>query len=178
MDDVEVRGDEGDQNMFYTLVLIVHVIVCIAMILIILLQSGKGADIGAAFGGGSSQTVFGSTGAGTLLSKVTIAAAVVFMSTSIVLTYFAGKGAVIVEDKSLMSGQAPVESSVPVTGAVPGVPEGKSETTETPVSSGKEAAPQSGAVPQPAEKAPAATPAPGAPAVPSGGTGEAPAEKQ
>ena len=47
--------------MFTTLVLIIHVIVCIALILIILLQSGKGADIGAVFGGGSSQTVFGST---------------------------------------------------------------------------------------------------------------------
>ena len=63
--------------MFTTLVLIIHVIVCIALILIILLQSGKGADIGAVFGGGSSQTVFGSTGASTFLSKVTIGAAVV-----------------------------------------------------------------------------------------------------
>ena len=64
--------------MFTTLVLIIHVIVCIALILIILLQTGKGADIGAVFGGGSSQTVFGSTGASTFLSKVTIGAAVVF----------------------------------------------------------------------------------------------------
>lgn len=176
--------------MFYTFVLVVHVIVCIAMILIILLQSGKGADIGAAFGGGSSQTVFGSSGAGTLLSKVTIAAAVIFMSTSIVLTYFAGKGAMIVEDKSLVSGQAVPESSVPVQGGVPGVPEGTGGPTggqsETPVPSSKEATPQSGAAPAAPEKAPAAAapaattpaPAPSAPPAPSGGSGEAPAEKQ
>ena len=47
--------------MFTTLVLVIHIIVCVALILTILLQSGKGADIGAVFGGGSSQTVFGST---------------------------------------------------------------------------------------------------------------------
>ncbi|MDQ7782992.1 MAG: preprotein translocase subunit SecG [Desulfomonilaceae bacterium] len=79
--------------MFSTLILIVHVIVCVAMILIILLQTGKGADIGAAFGGGSSQTVFGSSGAATFLSKVTIVAAVVFMTTSFVLTYVSGRQA-------------------------------------------------------------------------------------
>lgn len=91
-----------------TLVLVVHVIVSIALILIILLQTGKGADIGAAFGGGSSQTVFGSSGAATFLSKVTIGAAVVFMLTSIFLTYFSGRTA-SVSEKSLMSDQgAPV----------------------------------------------------------------------
>lgn len=98
--------------MFTTLVLIVHVIVCIAMILIILLQSGKGADIGAAFGGGSSQTVFGSSGATTFLSKITIAAAVVFMATSFVLTYVAGKGVTRVE-RSIMSDTAAPQTPVP-----------------------------------------------------------------
>lgn len=184
--------------MFYTLILIVHVIVCIAMILIILLQSGKGADIGAAFGGGSSQTVFGSTGAGTLLGKVTIAAAVIFMTTSIVLTYFAGKGAVVVDDKSLMSGQAAPQPTFPVEGAVPSGPEGKSEPVpekaETPVPAGKEGATPSPTVPAAPEKAPAATPSataptapapaatapavPAAPPAPSGGSSEAPAEKK
>jgi protein translocase SecG subunit len=83
--------------MLTTFVLIIHLLVCIALILIILLQTGKGADIGAVFGGGSSQTVFGSTGATTFLSKVTIVAAVLFMCTSIVLTYFSDKGAAITE---------------------------------------------------------------------------------
>lgn len=66
----------------YTLAVVIHVSVCFLMIASILLQSGKGAEIGAAFGG-SSQTVFGSRGPGTFLSKVTVAAAIVFMFTSL-----------------------------------------------------------------------------------------------
>jgi preprotein translocase subunit SecG len=66
----------------YTLAVVIHVLVCFLMIASILLQSGKGAEIGAAFGG-SSQTVFGSRGPGTFLSKVTVAAAIVFMFTSL-----------------------------------------------------------------------------------------------
>ena len=74
-----------------TIVLIViHVLVCIALIMIVLLQTGKGADMGAAFGGGSSQTLFGSTGASTFLSKATTGAAVVFMVTSLGLAYLSG----------------------------------------------------------------------------------------
>jgi preprotein translocase subunit SecG len=65
----------------YTLAVIVHVVVCFLMIAAILLQAGKGAEIGAAFGG-SSQTVFGSRGPGTFLSKVTVGAAIIFMVTS------------------------------------------------------------------------------------------------
>ena len=66
----------------YALAVVIHVLVCFLMIASILLQSGKGAEIGAAFGG-SSQTVFGSRGPGTFLSKVTVAAAIVFMLTSL-----------------------------------------------------------------------------------------------
>ena len=60
----------------YTATVILHLIVCFLMIAAILLQAGKGAEIGAAFGG-SSQTVFGSRGPGTFLSKVTVAAAII-----------------------------------------------------------------------------------------------------
>jgi preprotein translocase subunit SecG len=67
------------------LIIIVHVLVCMIMIGVILLQSGKGAEIGAAFGG-SSQTIFGSRGATTFLSKMTIAAATLFMLTSMSLS--------------------------------------------------------------------------------------------
>ena len=70
--------------------IIIHVIVCIALIMIVLLQTGKGADMGAAFGGGSSQTLFGSTGASTVLSKATTVAAIVFMLTSLILAYMSG----------------------------------------------------------------------------------------
>ncbi len=66
----------------YTLAVVIHIIVCFLMIAAILLQAGKGAEIGAAFGG-SSQTVFGSRGPGTFLSKVTVAAAIIFMLTSL-----------------------------------------------------------------------------------------------
>ena len=66
----------------YTLGVIVHVTVCFLMIGAILLQAGKGAEMGAAFGG-SSQTVFGSRGPGTFLSKVTVGAAIIFMLTSL-----------------------------------------------------------------------------------------------
>ena len=66
---------------------VIHVVVCVALIMIVLLQTGKGADMGAAFGGGSSQTLFGSTGASTFLSKATTIAAVVFMLTSLALAY-------------------------------------------------------------------------------------------
>ncbi|MBC2710625.1 MAG: preprotein translocase subunit SecG [Desulfosarcina sp.] len=72
------------------LLIVIHVVVCIALIMIVLLQTGKGADMGAAFGGGSSQTLFGSTGASTFLTKATTVAAVVFMLTSLTLAYMAG----------------------------------------------------------------------------------------
>ncbi|MDD2388942.1 MAG: preprotein translocase subunit SecG [Desulfobacterales bacterium] len=69
---------------------VIHIIVCIALILIVLLQTGKGSDMGAAFGGGSSHTVFGSAGASTFLTKATTVAAVVFMITSLGLAYMSG----------------------------------------------------------------------------------------
>ena len=68
-----------------TIVLAVHVIVAFALILIVLLQSGKGASMGAAFGG-SSQTVFGSRGPAGFMSKLTTGVAVVFMLTSLTLS--------------------------------------------------------------------------------------------
>ena len=69
-----------------TIVIIIHVVVSLALICIVLLQHGKGAGIGAAFGG-SSQTVFGSTGAAPFLAKLTAAAAILFMLTSLSLTF-------------------------------------------------------------------------------------------
>ena len=72
----------------YTILIILHVLASIAMILTVLLQAGKGANMGATFGG-SSQTVFGSSGAGTFLGKLTAGIAVLFMLTSLTLTYTA-----------------------------------------------------------------------------------------
>ncbi len=75
-----------------TLILIVHLLVCFALILIVLLQTGKGADMGAVFGGAGNQTLFGNTGASTLLSKATTGAAIVFMLTSLSLAYISKSG--------------------------------------------------------------------------------------
>ncbi|HZR47311.1 MAG TPA: preprotein translocase subunit SecG [Candidatus Manganitrophaceae bacterium] len=69
----------------YIFVVIIHVIVCIILMGVILLQAGKGAEMGAAFGG-SSQTIFGSRGAATFLSKITVGAAALFMITSLTLS--------------------------------------------------------------------------------------------
>jgi preprotein translocase subunit SecG len=69
-----------------TIIVVLHILVCVALILIVLLQAGKGAEMGAAFGG-ASQTIFGSAGAMGFLSKLTTVAAVVFMITSLLLTF-------------------------------------------------------------------------------------------
>ena len=70
---------------------VVHIIVCLFLIIVVLLQSGKSGDIAAAFGGMGSQTAFGPRGAATLLSKATTLAAVIFMLTSITLSIFASR---------------------------------------------------------------------------------------
>ncbi len=74
--------------MLYTLIVVIHVFVCFLMIGAILLQSGKGAEIGASFGG-SSQTVFGSRGPANFLSKLTVVVAAIFMVTSFSLAILA-----------------------------------------------------------------------------------------
>ena len=68
---------------------VLHVMVCLILIIVVLLQRGKGAKIGAVFGGGASSTVFGSRGAGNFLSRLTTGAAVTFMGTSLLLAYYA-----------------------------------------------------------------------------------------
>ena len=97
-----------------------HVIVCIALIMIVLLQTGKGADMGAAFGGGSSQTLFGSTGGSTFLGKMTTVVAIVFMLTSLGLAYLSGHSM----KKSIMTDKkAPIEQK-----AIPAEPEKSSHS--------------------------------------------------
>jgi preprotein translocase subunit SecG len=77
----------------YVLLVIVHVMVSLALILVVLLQVGKGQSIGAAFGGaGSSQTFFGSRGPATFLSRLTTVSAAVFMLTSLSLAYLSLSG--------------------------------------------------------------------------------------
>jgi preprotein translocase subunit SecG len=101
----------------YIALVILHILVAFIMVGVILLQSGKGAEIGAAFGG-SSQTVFGSRGAGTFLSKMTAVAATIFMLTSLSLAILSKKlnySSTIGLDKPISSPSAPAASP-------PGVP--------------------------------------------------------
>jgi preprotein translocase subunit SecG len=133
----------------YVPLVVIHVIVAVALILIVLLQAGKGAGIGAAFGG-ASQTVFGPRGPGNFLSKLTTAAAGIFMITSLVLAMFSSQ---YVGGSVIMSAPAPKPAAAPATTPsggeqiAPSVP-GASESTgavETP-------APQSEGTEKPQEQ--------------------------
>ena len=75
------------------LIIVLHIIVCLILIFAVLLQSGKAADLAGAFGGGGSQTAFGGRGSTSLLSKLTTAAAILFMLTSLGLWIVSGRGA-------------------------------------------------------------------------------------
>jgi preprotein translocase subunit SecG len=97
--------------MITTIVVIVHVAVSLALICIVLFQHGKGAGIGAAFGG-SSQTVFGSTGAAPFLAKLTAAVAILFMCTSLALTFLGRQ-----QEPSVMQGAGKPAATQPATPA-------------------------------------------------------------
>ena len=142
------------------LVTIVHVIACFGLVLTVLLQAGKGADIGAVFGGAST-TIFGSSGAGNFLTRLTTGAAIVFMVTSLTLTY----GSSHRTASTLMpeSAARPNRADEPV--AAGGAPEDEGEPVAAPANAGAPAAPANeGAAPAPAE--PQAAPAAQAPAAP------------
>lgn len=92
----------------YSLIVIIHLIACITMILIIIFQSSKGAEMGAVFGGGASQTAFGSSGPQSFLEKTTVVCAVVFMLTSLSLAYMS-----IGRTNRLLEGEeAPMEQPI------------------------------------------------------------------
>ena len=123
----------------FLLLIVVHVLVALALILVVLLQVGKGQSIGAAFGGASSsQTIFGSRGPTTFLSRLTTVAAAVFMITSLSLAYFSahrGQSSVILDQAPAATDQpaAPVppiapEAAPPVENApTPGAQEGTTQ---------------------------------------------------
>lgn len=76
----------------YTLLAILHILITVALILVILIQSSKGADIGAAFGGGAaSQAIFGGRGAATFLHKLTAGLAILFMLSSLALAIYGSR---------------------------------------------------------------------------------------
>ena len=106
----------------YTLLIILHVVVSLALILIVLLQTGKGAEMGAGFGGGSNQTIFGSRGAATFLSKITTGAAVMFMLTSLSLAIMTKNRTGSVIRDTAPRAAAPAAPSAAAPTAVPSAP--------------------------------------------------------
>ncbi len=92
---------------------VVHVMVCLVLIVVVLLQRGKGAEIGAVFGGGAGSTVFGSRGAGNFLTKMTTGAAVIFMLTSLSLAYFSQEGSQSTLFEEDQEQTAPAEETSP-----------------------------------------------------------------
>ena len=148
-----------------TFLIVLHVLVCLALMLVVLLQAGKGADMGATFGGGASQTLFGSRGAGTFLTKATAAIGAMFMLTSILIAVVSthGSGGSVVTE-------TPAGKSAP---AMPGgAPAG------TPVMPGGARAPENPGNAAPGKAAPAMPAAPASQAAPPAPTAPAgPAKK-
>lgn len=97
------------------IILVLHVLTALAIIGLILLQQGKGADMGASFGGGASQTVFGAAGGGSILTKSTALLATLFFATSLGLAIFA-------KEKAISAGM--VDVPVPVVQEVPAIDQG------------------------------------------------------
>ncbi len=99
-----------------TILIALHVIVCVALIIIVLLQMGKGAEAGASFGAGGSQTIFGASGGGSFMGKVTAGAAIIFMLTSLSLAYFYGSPSsqsVMPSTVAAPAAEAPTPSAAP-----------------------------------------------------------------
>ena len=133
-----------------TALVVFHLIICVTLIMIVLLQTGKGSEIGAVFGS-SSQTLFGSTGGSTFFGKLTAAVAIVFMITSLIL---AGR-ATRVKSESVMSGVKPAATAPAATEIPSGSSAVENETQTGPTADTKAAPPA---------KAPAAKEQPAAPA--------------
>ena len=128
----------------YTAIVVVHLIVCLFLIFIILIQSSKGAEMGAAFGG-SSQTLFGSRGAATFLSKLTTGAAIAFMLTSLTLAVFSiNRDSVVSSIPVQETAEKPFAgtASGPIQDEQPVAP-GQGETKETPAAPAEDSKPQS-----------------------------------
>ena len=140
-----------------------HVIVCIFLILVVLLQQGKGADWAGAFGGGGSQTTFGARGAGTILSRATTAAAIIFMITSLTLAWRSSHSDSVLRSRRNIAAQDAAKKAEGTT--KPLLPTG--QTAPAPATGGA-AVPVEGAPKNdtPATPAPAGTKGPAAPTAP------------
>lgn len=113
-----------------TVILIVHVLAAVALITLILLQQGKGADMGAAFGSGASSTVFGSQGSASFLTRTTAILATIFFITSLSLAYFTNQG--VARTSVTESVVEKVDSKAPVAEDMPSVPAATPEKESAP----------------------------------------------
>jgi preprotein translocase subunit SecG len=102
----------------YQFILIIHVLTVACLIILVLVQQGKGAAMGAAFGSGASQTVFGSRGTGSFLLRVTVAFALIFFMTSIALNYLASQAVRQTQQIHLPAAALPAQT-IPAVPAVP-----------------------------------------------------------
>lgn len=127
----------------YILIVIIHLFVCAILMAAVLLQSGKGAEMGAAFGG-SSQTIFGSRGSATFLSKLTVGAAITFMITSLSLSILTRERSIAsgVIDNSKKDEIVPKETGVPTGGpmTIPSNPPTSAAPAPSPAAKSPEAA--------------------------------------
>ncbi len=103
----------------HTLLFVLQVLVAVALIIFILIQHGKGADAGAAFGSGSSSTLFGSQGSGNFMTKVTTGLAIIFLSNSLLLAYLATQSmseppVSLLDQPEIVLRQEVVEQDIPV----------------------------------------------------------------
>ncbi|HKA30596.1 MAG TPA: preprotein translocase subunit SecG [Candidatus Binatia bacterium] len=149
-------------TLLHYVVPVIHILSCFFLIVVVLLQTGKGADMGAVFGGGS-QTLFGSGGAGNFLTRLTTATAIVFMLTSLILTYGQTPSS-----RSRLLQRLPPPSSEPAVPESPPPPGAPGADANAPAEPPLAAAPETGGQPEPATPPAAQTP-------PAGG--EAPAAK-
>ena len=142
-------------SFWQNILIAIHVLVALAIIGLVLLQHGKGADMGSGFGGGASSSLFGATGSANFLSRTTAVLAAVFFACTLALAYFgytaqpAGSGSVL-------------ERTAPATPAAPTTP--PSPANQIP----------GGGTPVPAQQGPATTPATNAPATPASGAAQIP----
>ena len=141
-------------------VTVLHVLVCLILIVVVLLQRGKGAEIGAVFGGGGGSTVFGARGAGNFLTRLTSGAAIIFMLTSLTLAYFAQEDtqSTLFQDDAPAAEEpaSPFEESGPAAPPAPGEAASPFEEVEpAPDDDAPAESPQTGAGPDaPAAPAP------------------------
>lgn len=116
----------------YQMILLLHVFVAICVIALVLVQQGKGATMGAAFGSGASQTVFGSRGSGSFLFRITMSLIVIFFITSISLNYLASRA---YKDAKVISLPISTSKQAPVTNPAANIPMNNSTAPATSPSS-------------------------------------------